>query len=384
VLGAQVGSKLALAVIPNMSQTANTVMFNGFRNTVKGFLRSKTDADFKRTIEAVAWGDSIIQGVGLNFRREQMARMSSGIPTLDALGSAADRFAWLVLRFSGFNAVERWNRVLAGSAAQQTLRDTAAKALRGLQGRPGGLRGASLERARRQIRSMGIELDDAVQALARNDKRLMRVFEERAVFQGAQLTQFTPSRLRRPEFWSHPAGRVMFQFKNFALGQYRFLRDQVFSEAARGNVAPLAYFMSVYPVSGEVVKGVRNIITDKEREDDGVQRFVNDMLAVGGFGLFSDMVVQARFGRTLGGLAGPTISDMSDLAGNLAQLDGEGLFEQVRRQPLARAVAFGTGVAVMGIEEAERYMELRLQQDPSFELMDANMLRLDVAREKSR
>ena len=108
------------------------------------------------------------------------------------------------------------------------------------------------------------------------------------------------------------------------------------------------------------------------------------MLAVGGFGLFSDMVVQARFGRTLGGLAGPTASDMSDLAGNLAQLDGAGLFDQVRRQPLARAVAFGTGVAVLGIEEGEEYIRLRDMQDPSFELMDASALRLETAMEKQR
>lgn len=319
VAGFQAGSKLALAVIPNVSQVINTLLFAGFRNTVQGGLRALRRENLDDVVSATALMESLYQ---------QMGRVVD-----DQLSvNLADKFARGVFRFSLFDWVERWNRLVAGAAGLYTLRHTLAQASRGR------LRGRSLDIARRRLAQLGVDLDDAVRNIRANGAWVPEAGTlERAIFLAAQTTQFIPSVTRRPLWWNHPVGRVVFQFKNFAFNQTKFLRDMVVAEAARGNMKPMAYFLSLYPVAGEAVRDVRSLVRLEPRDSHGVERVLEDYLAVGGMGLATDMLVQARFGRLSNFILGPTISDLLDFSEAMVQPSAERVRRQVVRQPLFTA-----------------------------------------------
>ena len=171
-----------------------------------------------------------------------------------------------------------------------------------------------------------------------------------AVMNGAQKTQFTPGATRRPLLWSTTYGQVLFQFKNYAMGQSRFLADQIFREAYQGNYRPLAYFASIYPVAGEFVKDVRTIIQGKKRDpDNGFERLMQNFVAVGGFGIISDFYSSSRWSRLLEWAVGPSMADGVDII----QAMFSGRFNNARawaaRQPITTTSkfvlesAFGTG-----------------------------------------
>ena len=248
------------------------------------------------------------------------------------------------------------------------FRDNEAKAINGR------LRGENLERVRRQMRSLNIDIDGVVKGIregkiadpmkltkgnvnfADPTVKALQELEAQAAFRAAQLTQFIPSTTRRPLFWEHPLGRVMFQFKNFALGQARFLKDVTMKEAAAGNLKPLAYFLSVYPIAGELVKGTRALAVGKPREDEGGDRLLNDMLAVGGLGIVTDALVQARFGRALEFVTGPTAADMGDVAEAMSRGDLGAIGDQITRQPAFKAASGFFGSAVMLADETASYL----------------------------
>jgi hypothetical protein len=371
----QTGTKLTMAVIPNMSQTINTLLFNGYRNTARSMLALTRKESRRHIGEAVGVQQGIFDVMRHSFIEQPLVG--------GRFDQALERFARGVLRYSQFERVENFNRMVGGSAALYTIRRDVGRAL------SGRLRGNSLDQARRRMNSVGLDLDEVVRRGKRvaartgtpiEEVRLSDVFKpsrsvngvpvevgelDRAIFQGSKLTQFIPDLTRRPLFWNHPAGRVLFQFKTFALNQGRFLRDQVLVEAARGNMKPMAYFLSVYPIAGEAVASTRSLLKGKDRSDDLTARILYDLSAVGGFGLATDTMVAARFGRLESSLLGPTVSDMSAVAENLLQLDGEGMFRFAGRQPIAQAArALGTvgGLTVGGAMQLLDKVESR--EDP--------------------
>ena len=389
VIGYEIASKLALAVIPNLSQGINTLMFAGFRNSMRGLTGAlRNDTDTRQVLSSVALADTVVGGINREFQREITVAARSGVPLLDFAGNAGDLLAHNVLKWSGFSAVERWNRVMSGHTGLAVLRDTVAKATNGK------LRGETLERARRQLRTLDIDLDSVMQGI-KNGKiadpnllvkgqidiknpavRALQEIEARAAFRASQLTQFIPSASRRPLFWEHPIGRVMFQFKNFALGQARFLKDVTLKEAAAGNMKPMAYFLSIYPVAGELVKDVRTLAQGKgSRESEGAERLLEDMLAVGGLGLASDAFIQARWGKLMPFMAGPAVSDMTDVAEAMSRFDTAAVVDQAGRQPIVTGVkAAGAlfGATFMTGLEIGNYIKDQVEQPKSFEEMQLN------------
>lgn len=352
---AQTASKLTFAVIPNMSQSVNTILFSGFRNTLRGMMDTLSGTRRNTIEQALGLHESVFQAL----RRSHIAASSRE--------NALDRIADATLRMTGFSGVERFNRYLGGAAAYHFIRDTTAKAL------TGRLRGRSLDAARRRMGHLFLDLD----AITRRGRpvfertgSLDRVLREavgeeaidRALFRGARLTQFSPDVTSRPVFWSTPVGRVLFQFKTFALSQGRFLRDQVAAEAARGNMKPLATFLAIYPVAGELVETAVSALRDKRRERDHVARFVEDVTAVGGFGLASSAYLSARFGRLEEFLAGPSGSDFLAVGESLLTADSSRLEGTIRRQPLAEGTRLLMEPSGLVGEELLRYLE-RLGED---------------------
>jgi hypothetical protein len=389
VLGAQTGSKLALAVIPNMSQTILNPMAVGLRNTMRGFREAVKGEDRNTILGSVALMHSIGGGVMRPFGEASMGpRLTGAAKNMDsvinAMGNASDRFGSAVLKYSGFNLIERWNRLFSGGVGLATFRDTIAKSA-GLDGRV-LLRGRSLEKARRQMRSIGIDLDDTVKGLRTGrlqmGTREWAELEQTATFGMAQWTQFIPSPLRRPMAWNSPWGRVMFQFKTFALGQGRFLRDAVFAEAARGNLAPMAYFLSIYPIAGELVGDVKAIVRDKDRPDNMVARLLNDYTMVGGMGIVSDGFTAARFGRFGDWFFGPTAGDAFNTIENLSRGDVEGVLRQVTRQPIYTGVTNLMTLPILTAAGVSEYLDTISQQPPGEDLVEIDDLMFEATRQK--
>jgi hypothetical protein len=363
VTGLQTSSKLGLAMIPNMSQSINTIVLGGMMNFTRGLLLALRGESRNEILRSVALMESLVEGMGRTFGRTTAEGVKNVGTGFTASANLMDEFAHQVLRWSGFKQVERWNRILAGSTGFHIIHDTLAK------NAAGKLKGATLDIARRRMTTLGIDLDKATRLLL-NEGKDSEAFKELirlGMFKASTVTQFNPNILRKPILWQHPAGRILAQFKTFALGQGRFLRDQVLLEAKHGNMKPMAYFLSIYPIAGEVVAETRALARLSPRKvtsytgDDDVDRVIQDFTMVGGFGLLSDMFTSARFGKPLEGLLGPTASDIAQLSVSLAQGRPENVLRQILKTPTAQGittVAKGVGAAgYFGVEGMSRYLD---------------------------
>jgi hypothetical protein len=346
----QIAAKLPFAVIPNMGQSINTGVKFGMRNTARAmFTKLRQAANISKSFD-----DDLIKASGavgdgvqnmLNSYRLDSGIMARGIDTSDKIANAATKAGRFVLDNTGFSLVERTNRWVGAQAGLNYFRESL------VLGRAGRLKGATLAARRRALLDVGVDLDDTVRAWENMTPAQRRVIEERVAYRSMEQTQFAPSRLRKPGWWNTPEGRVVTQFKNFAFNQAKFMRDAVFSEAAQGNIKPLAVMLSVYPVAGEVIADVKAVAKGKERDLSGIDRFVGNMLAVGGLGLATDLASSARFGGTLGALVGPT---GADAAAMFEAFVGLGVDEKnplgratklIGRQPLVQAGGTATRAA---------------------------------------
>ncbi|MCP4113838.1 MAG: hypothetical protein GY737_00255 [Desulfobacteraceae bacterium] len=325
--GLQVVTKLPLAVIANMSQSQNTVIRDGFRSTWEGFKPLWSKASREEISKVLALNHSVVRAMGRSFDDQGLAF------------GTMDRLADYTLKFSGFDMVERGNRMLAGSSALLTIKDSVIKHSQGM------LRGKTLDQRRRSLRTLNIDLDDAAAKLKIDpnymDTAAWKEIELAGTVRGAQQTQFFTSRARRPTFWDHPFGRTLFQFKSFALGQTRFIKDGVLAEWSQGNIRPLATLLSISPVAGELVADARSIINDKRRTATGVDRVLDNLSYVGGLGLFSDTLAAARWGNAESLILGPSIGDMATFGEFILQGNTQQLLNEVYKQPLFKA---GSGI----------------------------------------
>ena len=343
-------TKLTMAVLANMSQTTQTTTFNGVRNTFKSF-HSLTKKEKKRSIE---WGISATEGVLFDphtYTFQERSFRSGGLGSV--LANAFQDMSDYTLKGTQFSRVEGWNRKIGGGAAMHRALEMTLKGA-GMGKHGVRLKGKQLDYARRQARSMGFDLDDVVNKMRKggfkdvdghevyawyNTDEGMRWFQN-TLFRGAQQTQFMVTPMRRPLWWGTPGGRVVFQFKTFAMQQYRFLRDQVLQEVARGNPKPLAIYLGVAPVAGELVGNMKELVRDGrlDRGDNGFARYLQKMIYVGGAGVIGDMWQAAQYEQFLEGALGPTASDLASWVEQSARLDGAGFARDLGRQPLGRSV----------------------------------------------
>ena len=387
VTGLEIASKLGLAVIPNMSQSINTITFNGINKFAKGLATATNKSDRQEVMRGVALAESVVESMGRTFGQTTSKVMAEGTGTgFTASANLFDKFSHGVLKYTGFSTVERWNRVLAGATGWHVMRDTIAKSV------DGRLKGINLDVARRRMQTLGMDLDDVTDLARRTGDDFMNSpkFAEivtLGMFKSSATTQFNPTKLRKPILWNHPAGRVMAQFKTFALGQGRFIRDQVFAEAQQGNLRPLAYFASIYPIAGEVLAQTKSIVKFKDRNsfsitgNDDFDRVIQDYTMVGGLGILSDMFTSARFGNVLGGVFGPTVSDVGTLFENLAQGKENSLLNMVLKTPTAQATKFSAvGLGTLGgfgMQEMQNYLDTldSEETDPTKTVVDLGVLR---------
>lgn len=363
-INSQIATKLGLAVFPNMGQSANTIAFAGFRNSLRGLMSMTAKENRNHVKEAVGFYQGLQSALGsMSAGRLPTAASGARATALDKSADALGDLATGVLRLSGFTSIEAMNRYIGGAAGRMVLRkDIFALA-------NGKLRGVSKDAAVRRLRSMDMTPDD-ITTLTRGIREggdaflsgpVWRELEDRAIYRAAQVTQFTPGVLRRPAFWTHPVGRVIFQFKTFALNQGRFMKDQVLAEAAAGNMKPLATILSIYPVAGEITGDMRALAKMKDRDKHGIARVVENYMLNGGIGIISDTYQSAQWGGFAESFMGPTVTTMSDIGENLLQGDVQGFLKDMARQPTVQfggTVAFGSAaLAYKAWQETKDYID---------------------------
>lgn len=371
----QTGVKLPFAGVANASQFVNDMIGISAKNTVRA-ARTSLTREGRKTGGKLA---------GLQEQEfDAVRRVHSGVQG----DNLFDRFARWSMGFFQFNRTEQFNRLRGAVTTLYTIHDDLAK------GFAGRLRGNRLDGTRRRFGQLGLNFDRIIREGRRTVTRggtiedAVRVAHgpqafDQAVVRGARLTQFIPFTTRVPLAWQHPMGRMLTQFKTFALNQGIFLRDQVLAEAARGNMRPLATFLAVYPIAGEVVSDSLAVIKGRDREEDGIWRLVDDIAAIGGFGVAQAAVTNAQFGRLEETFLGPSISDFTSIAEAVLRFDTAGAVRTLRRQPLVQATERLVIGAAIGIDALIEYAELdsdEAQPEASFATLE--QLREQAARDK--
>jgi len=280
----QVGLKLGQAVIANMSQSNMTGMVTGYQNLYKGFreLQTSHGKDFARL------GGATIE--------QTMRDMN------EALG--VGKFGGAVLKYTGFNKVELFNRMLAANSGKMFARDLVEK----LQ----TATGPAAETYKRHLRKMGIEPTDVI-------KRGYRMTQDEEINAARSIigrTQFKVRPQELPLYWNGPLGKLVTQFSSFGFKAGKAIKDEVWGEFKQGNYAPFARFLLVTPLVGEAIADIQSVAKGKERPENMAARIAENYAAVGTFGLFYDAFRSAQYGEVgvLRRLAGPTISDAAGLA----------------------------------------------------------------------
>lgn len=277
----QVVTKLGLSSIPNATQSTNTALYTGTRQTAKQIANFFSKASNKK--EMVDW--ALKTGATLESSLNQLY-MGTGIE-----GSMAQSF----LKKTGFIQLEKFNRIIAANAGKGYAQDMAKRLLKNPKD----------ALAKRAFKKLGIKTSNII---ARGN-----IAEEELVkaSQGiVNMTQFRAGPMDLPLWFSSPYGRMVTQFKSFAFNQAKLIKNLLKEEVARGNFAPLIRAVAIMPILGEGVKDIRTLLTGQVRDEKGLDRLLDNVSSVGGIGMVNDLYQAARYNSMAGFMAGPTVSDL--------------------------------------------------------------------------
>jgi hypothetical protein len=278
------GFKLGLAAIPNATQgVLNSLLAADLPAVAAGLRAALSPGGRRLAVESGATIDPVLH---------ESVRELSG----------SNRALEYFLRAVGFTATERFNRIVAanvGTAYAQRL-------LEQLRRNP------RHRRARRLLEELGIDPDAA---LARGgltgDDVLM------AAKRFSDMTQFRSRPQDQPEWASTPWGKVFFQFKTFIYNQTRLVYRTLIDEIRRGEFGRafrnLLILSVLFPLTGEAIIALRNLLTGREREAEGLRRWLESAAAVGSLGIFWDLFESAERRRPLAFLGGPTAAMVGDV-----------------------------------------------------------------------
>lgn len=287
--------KLGTAAISNLTQSVNTATAYGIRRTIGSIVgvTSKVNREFAEKAGVVT--ESALRDI-----------------TEQSLGSKA--MGQLIA--PGFRQVEAFNRSVAANAGKMWAIDTFEKVLKGDV------------QAKHDLSKMGVAVEEAIKkgSLTAND--LINAGRK-----AVSRTQFTVRPLDLPASFTSTYGKLIFQFKNFAFKQGKFIGDEVLGPALKGNLAPLIRYSLLGVIVGEASSDIKATISGRERPglDETVdilgakvpKRVLENISAVGGAGLLADLYDAATRGRDslLRWVAGPTGGDIASITSGVVRGD---------------------------------------------------------------
>ena len=270
--------KLAFAQILNIGQSINTVLVSDTTSTLKGIAYAFSNKGVRRALESGATLENVFN------------------ETHRALGVDTE-FGEKFLRYVGFTATEKFNRTVAANAGISYAESTLQKLIKN----------PTNPLLQRRLSELKI---DAAQAITRGfllpEEKLM------AAQMMTEFTQFRGRPLDLPAFASSPEGKVLFQFKNFAYQQTILLKKRIVDETKKGNyggvMRDLFVLGTLFPMVGEVLGDIRSLVSGTRRPTNFLDRYLNNLMQVGGFGIIADAFNSIAYGRLLEFFAGPGVS----------------------------------------------------------------------------
>lgn len=273
-------AKLGLAFVPNASQAIlNVTPASDFRALWAGYKALMSAEGRRFAVESGAAIDPVLAE----------AHQELGL-------------GWLTQKFmTPFRLVEQHNRIVAASAGA----DFAARLWKIAQKDTKKGKWAA-----RKLADLGV---DASTPLTRADILM-------AAKKFTDQTQFRSRPENLPAWTTTPWGRVFFQFKQFSYQQARFTLDQTIGELRRGDPLRagrnLAMFALLGGGMGELIRLLRNLLTGREDDPEGMERVAKAMASAGALGVMLDATQAMERGKELEWLAGPG----ADMGINAARL----------------------------------------------------------------
>jgi len=340
IRGLQTATMLGTAVLQNLGQTALTALVAGIGPTVRATLKAATKGGREELRELGMRTGALFASAMDDFTKGGVAE-----PTLARAGRE-------VLKRTGFNAVERMNRMIAAHAGRDMLeREVVPGILAGSKravamGRRLGLDPAGVQRLG------GLTADQADDAIGR--------------FVGVTQFRTTPEELPLA-FSSSGIVRVLTQFKSFSIKAAELTYDQMRQDPVRFTARALV----ALPPTGEAVRALQGIVRDPQgliedpvgwfsRDDKTIAslltrgwdvtyrrnpeavhraiaaRVIEDFLVPGFAGIFADSVRQLERGNITGFVAGPTAATLDELGTPVARLAKRGIESATGGEALRR------------------------------------------------
>jgi len=267
-------TKLSLAAATNLGDLTKSFIRSGFYPTLKGIVQS-----FTKTGKQFAGETGVIEPVLQQFAKEQ------GI---------GQKF----FKYTGFQASEQKLRQIASNAAKNYV-DILYSKLK---------RNPANNFVKRRLEQFGL---DAEELLKRGLKKSDYL---EAGYQAIADTQ-PISRADIPYYWQSPTGKILSQYKSFALKQYQFSKKFIWEELKKGNPKPVLTFLVIGSAVGEGIGDLKAWLRGgRERPDKLGPRIIDNLMTIGGLGLATDFISNLQYGSMGGGflkfVAGPTFSDI--------------------------------------------------------------------------
>jgi len=308
-------TKLSTAGISNLTQSINTATRVGLGHTGRELAlalgKDKNSIEFAETA-----------GVLLESALRDMWDEAAGYHLASKFKKGSGVINWVrrnVGRITapGFEAGEKLNRRVAANAGKMMALESFDKALRGNAG------------AIKNLEYLGV---DVASALKRGKLSPDDVIN--AARKIVEDTQFLINPIDLPPVWSTPWGRVVFQFKTFALKQANFWARLV-QDAFRGNPLPLLTYLVYGGKAGQMSTFIKNIVRGGEFPEEPGKRYLEGISGVGGAGILQDMIESARRGTfsAYSFIGGPTAGDVAELMSATGAVT-KGKFEPLGRKGL--------------------------------------------------
>jgi len=276
-MGFETTTKIAggTATIPNITQTfISTLPEWGTYKVIRGGLDLMTEAGRKYAREAGIFRESMIQAYAGKEPKGKVGRLTR--KSLTAVG---------------FMAINKFNIALAATTARHGIRALHEAA----QGT-----GVKANWAKKRLADFGLKP---------TDKLTTNVIAEKS-FRFAIDSQLQRNVLKDPLIANDPRWRPLWLFKRFGYRQAVFSKDMLLREAKRGNPMPVLRMAAGGLLGGEFVIWARNQIKEflsgqpQYRKEDLLtwHRVVNNIAAVGSFGVISDIMDIEKMSQLYGAL----------------------------------------------------------------------------------
>lgn len=288
-------TKLGLGAITNVGQNVNTATVTGLMKTLQAGKAAFTPEAQDFALKAGVTLDGVINDLreGAGFSGKVLGKISA----------------------PGFGKVERFNRTVAAWAGKGYAEDLAQQAAQGSS------------KAINALAKLGLDPQAVIARGGQLDEQELVTAARRIV----ERTQFKVDPQDLPGWASSPWGKVLTQFKSFSYNQTAFLTREVIQPALKGDVAPLVRFLTLAVPTGAAIKETKNILQNRDSEENPVKRVQQYYSQAGGLGLAGDVVTglfpqngkylpqDRAVSLALGTIGGPTVGNVAEGYGSLTQ-----------------------------------------------------------------